>query len=509
MRSRGLLVSLCVACSPESGLEGKVDQQEYAAHIALDPPVIDFGALDQGDSATATITVSSTGDAALLVDAASVEGSGAFTLDGLDDDLSLQPGEHADLLVTYTAQREDDEGEVRVESSDPDQPVASVDLAGAGLFPSIALGPNPYDLGDHLTGCGPTHGDLTLTNVGEGTGHVTRIVAIGGGFELSDTPDLPLTLASGDTATFGVQVEPDEDGTWDGTVYVESDDPAGDVSAALSVTSYTQTQRDLFRQGIWPETDVILTVDRSCSMEDDAARLATQLPTLFTALDATETDFQLAVITQDSGCYNETLFTKDTPDAEETFSDAIFGVAGTWTEAGFTLTQNALRKADAGECNEGLLREDSLVTVLNVSDEPEQSGPPWDEMVASILDLAPTAVISAVAGPVPGGCATAEAGVGYLEATDATGGFFADFCDVDWADVASMLAGLTGTPITDTFELSEIPWSDTLEVEVDHEPATDWTYDPEQNAVVFDEQPEEGAGIVITYQYGICDPSAD
>lgn len=509
MSSRGLFVALCVACSPENGLKGSVEQQEYAAHLEVYPTAIEFGALDQGDSATERITLSSTGDATLLVDAISIEGSGAFSLAGADEELSLAPGDSADIYVTYTSQRQDDEGEVRIESSDPDQPVTGVELAGEGLFPAITITPDPYDLGEHLTGCGAFGGELTITNTGEGVGTVSQLTMLGGSFQVTDAPELPLTLAPGEEATVGVQLDPGEDGDWEGTLYVRSDDPAGDVSATLSATTMTQSDREIFRQGVWPQTDVLLTVDRSCSMDDDAARLSEELPTLFTALDATETDFQLAVVTEDSGCYNETLFTKDTDDAEDVFHDAIFGDSGTWTEAGFTLALNAIKKSVPGSCNDGLLREDALVTVLNVSDEPEQSGPTWDEMVADILDLAPTTVISAVAGPVPGGCATAMAGEGYLEASEATGGFFADFCDVDWSDVARKLANLTGTPTTNTFVLDGTPWPETLEVEIDHVPATGWTYDADLNAIVFDVWPEDGAGIGVTYDYGVCDETSN
>jgi hypothetical protein len=431
MRSCGLPFLLVVACAPENGIQGEVKQQEYAAHLDVRPTSLDFGALDQGVSATDTITLTSTGDATLLVDAISVEGSGAFSLQGADEELALEPGDSVDVDVIYTSQREEDEGVVRIESSDPDQPVASVELAGQGLFPALTLTPSPYDLGEHLTGCGTIHGDLTLTNAGEGVATVSQIATLGGDFQVDDAPDLPFTLAPGEQVLLGTALNVEEDGDWAGTVTVRSDDPAGDVSATLSATTVTQRRDDVFRQGVWPQTDVLLTVDRSCSMEDDAERLSSELPTLFTALDATETDFQLAVVTEDDGCYNETLFTKDTDDAEELFHDAIFGSAGTWTEAGFTLALNALNRSAPGGCNAGFLRDDALISILNVSDEPEQSGPTWEEMVDDILDAAPTAVISAVAGPVPDGCATAVAGEGYLEATEETGGFFADFCDVD------------------------------------------------------------------------------
>lgn len=504
-RSALLLLGGPLACTPENTVQGHDKPQEYAARLSLDPVALDFGALDAGDSATLSFTMSNIGDATLYVDPPEVDGSGAFTLLDADEEIALAPGEDREIDVVYVSQREDDVGTIRVESSDPVEPEQVVDLAGAGLFPSLVLSPSPYDLGTHLTGCEPIQGELTLTNAGGGRAEVSGITLLGGVFSVIDPPGLPLTLASGEAITLDVQADPSEDGDWSGTLVVTSDDPAGERRAELGATTETWSQEDKFKQGTWAMTDVLLTVDRSGSMDDDAARLSTELPTFFAALEDIGTDYQLAVVTEDDGCANEALFSPSTDDAEALFAEAVFGRGGTWTEAGFTLARSALQQTGDGDCNEGFLRDGARVSIVHLSDEPEQSSRSWESMVDDLLSLAPTATVSAVAGPMPSGCATAEAGRGYYEAAEATGGFFADFCDTDWTEVASSLAALSVSEITDTFPLSELPWPETLSVTLDGEDARGWTYDADQNAIVFDTPPEDGTTILVNYDYGVCD----
>jgi len=494
-----------LACTPDNEVHGQDKGQEYAARLTLDPQELDFGALDAGDSATLSFTMTNTGDATLYVDPPTIESSGAFALLDAGDELALAPGEQREVEVAYTSARQDDVGTVHVTSSDPEDPEQVVSLTGSGLFPALSLSPTPYDLGTHLTGCGPIQGELTLSNDGEGTAEISAITVLGGVFSLAGPLDLPFTLAPGESVALDVQAEPPEDGDWAGTLIVGSDDPAGDHSAELSATTETWSQEDDFHQGTWAMTDVLLTVDRSGSMDDDATRLSRELPTFFSALEDTGTDYQLAVITADSGCANETLFSPRTDDAEALFAEAVFEPGGVWTEAGFTLARAALAKVGEGECNEGLARDGARISIVHLSDEPEQSRESWETMVDDLLALAPSATVSAVAGPVPSGCATAEAGRGYYEASEATGGFFADFCDTDWSEVAASLAELSSGVISDTYPLSATPWPDTIAVQVDEEDVTAWTYDAEQNAVVLDETPEDGSSIVITYDYGTCD----
>lgn len=506
----GISLGTVLGCAPDNSLHRDPAGEDYAARLLVSPSELDFGALEYGDTSIRTVQLSNVGNATLYVESMEIARSGAFTVLGADEEIVLDIGEEVSVDLVYTSQREDDEGALVIQSTDPGQPEVSIPLYGAGLFPSLELSPGTYDLGEHLTDCGAVRGELTLKNVGLGVATVDLIAVTGGVFRLVEPTSLPLTLGPDEEIPVVIEAEAGVDGEWSGAVHVSSDDPNSPVGAELSAVTGTWSNVETFHQGSWAMTDVVLTVDRSCSMEDDTARLSTELPTLFSALDETGTDFQIAVVTEDNGCHNETLFSPRTEGAEDLFREAVFGWAGSYTEAGFTLAHHALTRVDDGECNDGLLREGARVSVVHLSDEPEQSSGSTSSWIEDILALAPTATLSAVAGPVPGGCATAEAGQGYDQAAEATGGFFVNFCEVDWSEVALELANLSvGHEVSDTFTLAEEAWEPTIVVLLDGEVTEDWTYDEATNSVVFDELPAEGSDIEISYDYGECDQVAE
>ena len=52
---------------------------------------------------------------------------------------------------------------------------------------------------------------------------------------------------------------------------------------------------------------------------------------------------------------------------------------------------------------------------------------------------------------------------------------------------------------SDTFVLTYLPDEDTIQVYVDGVQSSAWSYDPDQNAVVMDEMPGDGAHVEIFY----------
>jgi hypothetical protein len=141
-----------------------------------------------------------------------------------------------------------------------------------------------------------------------------------------------------------------------------------------------------------------------------------------------------------------------------------------------------------------------------VSDEPEQSRGGWESYVNAVIAKKGDASLvkfSAVAGPVPGGCSgggnSAEAGTGYDEAVDSTGGVFLSICS-DWSTSVEALADASVTVFT--FELTRNAADSTIVVTVNgREARSGWSYDAATNAVVFEEgsAPAEGDVVVVTY----------
>jgi hypothetical protein len=196
-------------------------------------------------------------------------------------------------------------------------------------------------------------------------------------------------------------------------------------------------------------------------------------------------------------------------DAFRTMADVDFSLSsyGANTERGFMQAEAALstKNIGLGGCNDEFYRDDAFLSIVHVSDEPEQSVSSWSYYVALFQSLKsdPEDVkINAVAGDYPSGCGSASAGTGYYEATVATGGLFLSICSDDWASSLEDLA-TESVSINDSFELTQQPVPQTIEVKIDGVRINvGWEYEISSNSVVFqtDFIPAGGSAIEIFYQ---------
>lgn len=147
----------------------------------------------------------------------------------------------------------------------------------------------------------------------------------------------------------------------------------------------------------------------------------------------------------------------------------VLGSYGANTERGFSLAKATLgeRNQEEGGCLEGFRRDEARLSILHISDEPEQSLFSWQDYLDWLDGEGfDDVVISAWVGPSPGGCGSAVAGVGYHEAVKATGGYEQSICD--W-DVTALVEGLVdvSVPIRERVRLLEEPVPETVQVRVD------------------------------------------
>ena len=493
----GLLLVACV----DYGVSGAVEVADPVPHLALDPPELLLGPLPVGERVSSEVTLTSTGDAPLELLGAAIEGSTAFSLERELSPGHLDVGGSQRLVVVFEPTGEEHSGTLVVTSDDHVLPEQRVSLAGWGSLPVLEIDPDPFDMGMVELGC-PRTLDVTLRNVGLADLEIAAATATGPGFG-AEPEGLPWLLAPGEEHPLSIWFDPPDDEAFDGTDWVTSDELLGQRTSLVTATGLVQKWlSEEFRQGDgpWEKVDLLLAVDRSCSMSDDAASLANNFMSFADVLDEADVDWQVGVATQDSGCINSSLVTPETPDPGSAIGTRALGPGGAYTEALLTVSRNALEAASG--CNLGLLREDSKTLVLLVSDEPEQSRETWSDLVVDILAAAPSATVNAVAGPVPGGCRGAAPGTGYQEAVAWTGGYFLSICESDWASHLEIVAGVALDPRTDTFVLQHVPDVDTLEVWVSGMEWTNgWYFDQGVNAVVFEEGwwPETGKRIEVRY----------
>jgi len=503
-----LLFFFLFACdNNDYTLDPNVEQQAtWAPELTVEPTSLDFGAVLHDTTSTLPLTLSNTGNARLEVTSVAVEGSDSFLGSPTSLPLALAPGESATLDVVYAPHAENEAGDLVIATSDPGHPKTWVELAGTGLFPILDIRPNPYNFGEVPLGC-TYYAELDMKNVGSADLEVTDVAHAGVGFELISKPVLPLTLAPGDKTSAMVAFTPPDLASFMGSLWVTTNDVSGTGYATQTATGANFTDfTDEFWQanGPWDATDIVFTVDQSGSMVDDQENLKSNFTQFTATLEDFIADWHIMVVTDDDGCLNEMILDPSVRHADEIFALAVQGPSGYDTEAGLTLGYRALTQTGKGDCNEGFLRTDAKTMLINVSDEPEQSAWSWEEMVASILEVAPNASISAIAGDVPAGCASAEPGTGYYEASVATGGAFLSICASDWGSKLRTLAWVTGAAPTDTSPLPSPPEDGTLRVFINDNEVYTYTFDASTNAVVFwgDAVPVPGSHIVATYGLG-------
>ncbi len=505
------MMLLLLGCS-ETGLQ--ILQKEVAdatSAISVTPTLLDFWGVASGESATLPFTVTSVGDAALQVESIDLAGSASFSFAGGGFD--LPPGESREIEVTFTPQAPGEQsGTATVMSDDPEQPAVQVVLAGDGRVPSLVVTPDPWDFGALPLGC-VDEVTLTLQNVGSVDLEIDDWTFAGSGLTFAPERDLPVTLAPYAYTTAVVTFAPSTAGLDAGVLSVTSNDPRGVVVATQSGEGLEAAQGlDRFTTETDPPVDVLFAVDRSTSMDDDAAGLAAAFGTFIERMGTVTSGWHIGVVTTDSGCINGGVLDSTTLDLSTVFGTAVsFGDDRdiVYDEALFQIVDAALDETGTGGCNEGFLREDALLHVIFVSDEPERSSEiasvwTWDWFVPRFQDYVTRPSLLVMSGVIDtDGCN--EGADGYTEAIAATGGEALSICSGDWADRLATLA-TASLAYTWSFPLSAEPVAASIVVTVDSVVlAGGWTYDASSNVVVVDTL-APGATVEITYALATACP---
>jgi hypothetical protein len=500
-------------------------ETEGVPDIAVDPMSVDFGSVEvvtdaglQG-SALATVTVSNEGDDGLeIYDLYLEDTEQPFTLSGIGT--VLVPAKSQTTFTVTFEPRTAEASSTRaiITSNDPDEPEVVVDLTGLGTAPLIQIDPASYDYGNLYIGCDQTL-DLVISNVGNDDLVIDSFdyITASNDLDFDDNEavngDLPWTLAEGGSLTVKVNYAPLDEYADEGYLKVASNDPMQPEAQAYQVAtgSLYGENLDEFVQPTQSSADILFVVDNSCSMVEEQTNLANNFEAFIAAFSTSDSDFQIGVITTDNASFRGDIIRSGDSNAVDEFTtQTAAGVSGSGDERGLQLAYEATQSgADAGPGSE-FLRDEAKFSIVIVSDETDHSSGDWSDYVTywwSLKDDADNAVVNAIAGDYPGGCATAEAGGGYYEASAATGGLFLSICATDWSSHLESLAENARADLSQ-FELSAVPVPETIEVRIDSvTTTTGWTFNDTDNAVDFDDDhiPDGGATIEIEYAlYGDC-----
>ena len=284
--------------------------------------------------------------------------------------------------------------------------------------------------------------------------------------------------------------------TGDGSAGTTGTDPGpasatGDSSGGNTTEQRTTGANPLFDLGVQPDipipkegctkVDFLFTIDNSGSMAGDQTNLVNNFPTFISGIQTvleTVDEYQVGVVTTDTYDYNvggcqemsslvvqtggsdssNSLcgpyaagfnFMTEADDLATAFTCAAdVGTSGSATERPMQATVEAVQRVQAGpgECNQEYLREDSLLVIIVITDEPGDSdGTPeswFNDIVAARSGIEENIAVVSLINTPGGSCAGSTATDISTFTNMFTNGFEADVCTPDYAPVFEQAIGI-------------------------------------------------------------------
>jgi hypothetical protein len=189
--------------------------------IAVVPGSISFLNVSVGVTNTQSLTIKNTGTANLTVSQASLAGS-SFAMSGMATPMSIAPGGSSTITLRFTPSSASSfYANLSLMNNSPSSPLV-VPLSGTSVASLLQLSASPATLNFGSLASGTTSSKtVTLTNTGNSSVSISSIALSGAGFSPTSVA-LPLTLAAGQSTSFGVVFAPTAAGSLSGTATVVS-----------------------------------------------------------------------------------------------------------------------------------------------------------------------------------------------------------------------------------------------------------------------------------------------
>ncbi len=260
---------------------------------------------------------------------------------------------------------------------------------------------------------------------------------------------------------------------------------------------------DLFNQNNRPHVGILWVIDNSASMEPEQTHLANNFGSFIDEFINSRVDFTMGITTTDFDHRTNSL-TQLTSEAANTDRAQLIknfkklvnvGIDGSSTEEGYESSLEFLEQN-----SKKLLKADSYLSIIYVSDEPDQSnispqdylshlskyvGSPHKFRSHAILDLNNS------------GKQDSSKGARYLYTVNKTGGVKGDVDDnfaIILKDIGNNLIDLKNM-----FKLSKIPYLPSLTVTQNGIIISTWKYNSVDNAIEFDPIPDFSSELSVNY----------
>jgi hypothetical protein len=187
--------------------------------LTLSSTAVNFGSVAVGSHGSNSVTLTSSGTAAVVLQSVAVSGTG-FSAGQLHLPLTLAPGQQIALPLSFTpAGAGAQQGQVTLTDNATGSP-STINLAGTGTTTASLSVPTDVDFGNVTVG---SEGSKTITLVSDGTGPVTvNAIAVAGASFVGSTQVLPQVLQPNQQMSLKLKFDPKAEGDATGTVTVSS-----------------------------------------------------------------------------------------------------------------------------------------------------------------------------------------------------------------------------------------------------------------------------------------------
>ncbi|MAF25462.1 hypothetical protein CL634_07800 [bacterium] len=245
------------------------------------------------------------------------------------------------------------------------------------------------------------------------------------------------------------------------------------------------------------ELDVLVVVDRSGSMNDDADEVGSGIELFRLDIEGLTTDYRFAFITTDSGTIGYAgYYDSSSSSIELAMAASILPPAA--DEAGFESTYVFLNNDDGIDFR----RPDADFLLFLISDEDEQSSISTSIFYDWLQEEFALVKHDVVAITTTDECAyTYGIGYKYIELVNLYGKDAIPICGENWEYWLSESSFLT--QMISSISLSQTPIVESITVYVNHESIYGWSYSEDANMVTLDSVPDYGSLIEVGYKVAI------
>lgn len=375
--------------------------------------------------------------------------------------------------------------------------------------------PDRIEFGDWPTHCPPGMPQQALIeNTGSGAIDVVRVDILPGFTPFFvDQTTLPRRLSPGQSTSVFFNFSPQNAAEFMASATVIHQPSMMPAVIQLAGRGVDASATERFNQ-VLGQVDILFIVDDSGSMGDLQTQLAAQIPGLLGAL-AGRYDFHIAVTTTDvavggaQGAFIGTpaVLTPMTPNLSMVLSQRVQpGINGSGDEQGLNAAIRALTPPLINGPNAGFLRPSAALVIIVFSDEEDHSLGDVTTLGSTIENIknnpAATALNAIVYFAGSSNCSAAvDPGTRYVAVAQQTGGVTADICGPSFTAPLQTYPP-SGIPRRSSFALANAPEPGTITVTVGGSTNNSWSFDPQNNAIVFppNAEPDYGSAIVVSYQ---------